>query len=112
MITHYTFQLNGEEHTINSCIIQKDYLLIHNREKVISLNFFDKKGIKVETTNTIFEADTYEECIVEILSLNLIVEDEDIAAELKLLELPVVKKETNAPSNLLDNLLRLSAAKI
>lgn len=105
--------LNGDKQlTLNCSDLNCNWILIYNQDMFLFLDNVKDKNGKLETCNSIFEASTKEECLAEIKKLRLKVEDEDIAAELKLLEPPTVKKETNAPSNLLDFLKNLSAAKL
>ena len=105
--------INGDKQlTLNCSDLNCNWILIYNQDLFLFLdNIKGKKG-KLETCNSIFEASTKEECLAEIKKLRLKVEDEDIAADLKLLETPIVKKETNTPLNLLDRLKSLSATKL
>ena len=95
MITQKIISYNDKELIVNQSDLKSNWIVIHNGKLLLKCEENKNKTGRVETINTIFEADTYQECLVEILSLKLIVEDENIAADLKLLETSTVKKETS-----------------
>lgn len=109
MITQKTFSLEGKDYILNCSDLQCNWVLIYNTNTLLFItDVSNKKGI-LETCNSIFEASTKEECLAEVKRLNLNIVDKDIAAELKLLELPVDSLESKSETISIFDLFKLSA---
>jgi len=72
MITQKSITVNGIEYTVNVCDLSSKWVLVHNGTKATDCNEIAVTGKgKLETINTIFEADTKEACKDESTRLGL-----------------------------------------
>ena len=72
MITQKTITVDGKEYTVNVCDLSSKWVLVHNGTKALACDEIAVTGKgKLETINTIFEADTKEACKDESIRLGL-----------------------------------------
>jgi len=72
MITQKIITVDGKEYTVNVCDLSSKWVLVHNGTKATACDEIAVTGKgKLETINTIFEADTKEACKAESTRLGL-----------------------------------------